>query len=282
MSNVYTPAWDEPTKSQATYYHERHDDFSHPSLPTNVLKNDWYGHFTSTVPDPSKVTSVFPWEQSRRSRAQPSRKFPQERKQSPMAAPKVAIPPASLPSEDGPSVPAATTPPTATPPKPHPNFGESIAAYTNAWDMDSSIGRYAKRLTDLGIARQSSGMYTVPPSPARHSSRPLPPASRGNDISAASQGYERESYLDKCIQTERPSQSDAIVQVSPEMSPTSETPTSLRASPKPRMVDASTQPQYAHQLPPVKAKRLARGRVWDPQTDIDVMRRHQGLSGFTS
>lgn len=279
VSNVYAPAWDEPAGTQTSYFHEHLDDFALPSLPTNVLKNDWYGQFTSTVPDPTKVSSVFPWEAARAPRAEPSRKFPQERQQ---LAETLAV--ATAPKSMEPSaIPAATDhvdPHVGKPLKATASFGVSMADYTNAWDMDTSIGRYAKRLTDLGIARMASGMYTVPPSPGRASSRQTPSRPHGNaggfDTSRGSRSsdYTRASYHDKCTQTDRPSQNDAIVQATPETSPTSESPPKLRLPPaRPVMVDAMTMPQPSSQLSSTRKRPTAsRGRVWDPQTDIEVMR----------
>lgn len=312
VDNFYAPAWDEPARSQGAYYQEHQDRFSMPTLPSNVLKNDWYGDFTHTVPDPKKVGSAFPWEEKGSTpRAEASRKFPQQHSALP--------PPPVAPKADKPStatqpyapvqpavptqVPTAADPPVA---QPAPSFNEAMAEYTNAWDADVSIGRYAKRLTDLGIvtSRRKTGMYTVPPSP-RRTSRHLPPApwQDSNDSGSAKSAHnKRSSYEDKGTQTDRTPQNDAIVQASPETSPFSENP----PSPVRKMISVATtpvtppgeqglskpgvklQPQTSY-FPATTTQRAAtkpatrappRGRVWDPETDIDVMRRHQALTQF--
>ncbi|GMK54193.1 hypothetical protein CspeluHIS016_0107790 [Cutaneotrichosporon spelunceum] len=306
VDNFYAPAWDEPTRSQGAYYEEHHDRFAMPTLPSNVLKNDWYGEFTRTVPDPKKGGSAFPWEgKGSAPRVEASRKFPQQRPPTPppfmtTKANKPSadvLPPTTVSSAMPISTPKERDPP-VTEPKPAPSFKEAMADYTNAWDEDISIGRYARRLTDLGIVskRRNTGMHTVPPTP-RRSARHMPaePLQDVNDLSSAKNPHRRPSYQDKGTQTDRPSQNDAIVQASPETSPVSEN----APSPARTMFSVATTPvtPYGEQEPlrpsatasyfPVKPiKRAAkkqttpRGRVWDPQTDIDLMRRHQALAQF--
>lgn len=318
VNQVYAPAWDEPTATQTAYFNELRDDNALPSLPSNVLRNDWYGEFTGTVPDPDKAGKVFPWETAAGHRAQPSRVFPRQNQHedglSGQVAPTTTL--ASNTTDVTADAPKAQARDTAA--KPIPSFGASMAEYTNAWDSDASIGRYAKRLTDLGIVtsrRAASGMQTVPPTPRRSTHRP--PSERtgrtqsssdrtpSGDAPQRSSGYMRTSYHDKCTQTERPPQSDAFVQASPDTSPVSESPPKLRTSSSPTaFAPATSRGRRAMGPPPASpkqeptatahmpmprhtqtSKRVSTGgRVWDPRTDIDVMRRggQQALARFSA
>ncbi|KLT43180.1 nucleotide-diphospho-sugar transferase [Cutaneotrichosporon oleaginosum] len=312
VQSFYVAAWDEPTRSQGTYYQDHHDRFTMPTLPNNVRENDWYGDYTRTIPDPKKSGGAFPWEEKGRTAlAKASRKFPQER---------LPTPPPAVASKTDESITTVLPPDpvqlvpskapegvhhhASQPSKPIPSFNEAMADYTNAWDADASIGRYAKRLTDLGIAtsRRKAGMHTVPPSP-RRSSRHLPlPASQKDDniIKSTTEGGRRLSYEDKGTQTERTPQNDAIVQVSPENSPYSENAPLVRqmvsvattpVTPPERQMSSQPGPKTspASYFPAMTSKRGAartaargppRGRVWDPQTDIDVIARHPALANF--
>lgn len=313
VNQVYAPAWDEPTSTQSAYFHELREDDSMPSLPSNVLRNDWYGDFTGTVPDPDKGGKVFPWEKATEDRAQPSRVFPRQSQRQEEGVTSHPAPSTTETASKSPGVAPDVRPVAAA--KPAFSFSSSMAEYTNAWDSDASIGRYAKRLTELGIVtsrRVASGMQTVPPSPRRAahgpSSQSASRTQRGGDRTHAgetaqrSSQYARSSYHDKCTQTERPPQSDAFVQASPETSPVSESPPKLRtfgsptvstpittysrrgvgtlpaASPKQQGTSTAPMPRQA------KTTKRSGGRVWDPRTDIDVMRRdgQQAFARFTT
>lgn len=192
MTTVYAPAWDEPSRASASYFEGKEESaFDYPTLPQNVITNDWYGDLTTTAkPDPRMVSSVFPWETSGHSRPVASRRFPKD--VSPGDGPEAAS--TSYVSRDG--ILAAAVGPQLTEEaprgrspsgsdvqlqsfvgtasdnidkRPSLNFAESMALYTNAWDEVASIHSYAQRLTALGIGRerraQATGLDTVAATP---------------------------------------------------------------------------------------------------------------------
>jgi len=246
MKTVYTPAWDEPIKAQRSYFHTQSTPVhEYPSLPANVQTSDWYKHFTVSTPSQENVQPVFPWEEKTTHRPAPSRSFPKEEKPLPLPPP-VKKTLASLSSKTStPPPPPITIPktdvlPTRAPPGPPPQrvppptFEEAMASYTNAWDDVASIGRYAKRLTLLGIGvdrRNTSGIASTLPSPHSRHQR----LHEDDHTGAVSSDHSRDAddededegagypnnalYHDKHAQTEHPRLSDAEVQASPELSP---------------------------------------------------------------
>lgn len=293
MNTVYEPAWDQPVKSHATYFQTLPQNVytEYPSIPTNVQSNDWYQTFTSTTPSQAKVQRVFPWEDKETSRAAPTRAFPQAdtapSKRSAVPKPKPVIIPATTPAEDS-----------------RPSFSDSVASYRNAWDNVASIDRYARRLTALGIGSERLSQSTIrtagpspgaPATPTSHRHRRGTNPKAGSDTSrdgddeaehVQSSHYPSNAlYRDGFAQTDRPRVAHASAQASPETSPTFkavDAPNVKRrsAGSDPRSRGHGRQPSnapfptYNFSQPPVGAQESssARGRVWNPSTDLDAMR----------
>lgn len=300
MKTVYTPAWDEPISSQTSHFKNRQAETlpQYPILPSSVQENDWYRQFTGTVPDPHKVQAVFPWEGERMSRPKPSRVFPKEEESfaKGRASPTASDLSSAVHSRPSPHSlhpintagprPAATSPAsnTSTPM----NFQDAMAAYTNAWDDVASIGRYANRLTLMGIGterRSGSGLETGRPSPHVRSPRQRPSTSMpvdGGDRDDEDDGEgeaqsDNPRYLDKHAQTDRfhdhdkfsqtdrPRVSDAFVQATPERSPKTKADDDLGTGTQ-SSEDFLVSTQHS-------GTPRSSGRVWDPRTDVEMRKK---------
>jgi hypothetical protein len=288
MTTVYTPAWDEPVKAQASYFKTPSQEQSHihdyPSLPTNVQKSDWYKKFTATEPSRDKIQTVFPWESETR-RPTPSRSFPKDEKPfvAPPPAPKVrtmkAPGPIKIPAAGPvPAVVQVKQPvPTRAPLPAKQTFEEAMASYRNAWDGVASINRYAKGLSSIGIGvdRRTAGLASAPHTPHHRATNPFDAPEEEEEEDPGN--YANALYRNRHTQTESPKLTDAVVQASPELSP----PRSPQDQDKRVKITFRTKrPAAARNFPTYSfattytASRPAGavGRVWDPQTDIEVRR----------
>lgn len=172
----YQNAWDAPVAQQSQYFHQQHQEQKrepeYPTLPANVVQDQWYQQFTSSVPDRSAVQAVFPWEGKQR---QATRVFPrgstpppQSNAHKPDVAPVLNVQHPSPPYGSPQRTPEAA--PQAPPPR---SMAEAMASYTNAWDNDDSIKRYMSRLTGTPLpsskkdtkSMYDSGLRSVPPTP---------------------------------------------------------------------------------------------------------------------
>ncbi|KAL1408915.1 glycogenin glucosyltransferase [Vanrija albida] len=293
MNTVYAPAWEQPVKAQTNYFKNLPQNAytEYPKIPNNVQSNDWYKTFTSTTPSQANVQQVFPWERKEAPRTAPTRAFPitetPSSKRSVATRPKSIVLPATSHSQHS---------------RPTAGFSDSVAAYRNAWDDVASIDRYAKRLSALGIGAERlprSAIHTAVPSPrdpatptAQRHRRGQQQPKTGSDTSRdgddeAEQGHypSNTRYRDGYAQTDRPRVSHASAQASPETSPTfkaADAPNVKRRSagsaPKSRghgrQHSNAAFPAYTFSQPPVgkQGSSTSRGRVWDPSTDLDVMR----------
>ena len=179
----YQNAWDAPASHQGQYYyqqqsHAQQPEPEYPTLPANVVQDQWYQQFTSSVPDRSAVQAVFPWEGKQR---QATRVFPRgstppplHDQHKPNVAPDLSVQSATPPFSSSQQQQQQRTPDAAPPPAPVRSMAEAMASYTNAWDHDDSIKRYMSRITGVPLPstkKDSKSMYdaglrSVPPTPS--------------------------------------------------------------------------------------------------------------------
>lgn len=150
MNTFYQPAWEQPRSVQTAYFSEpQAQQSSYPTLPANVVNDDWYKQFTGSKPDRSHIQQVFPWETQQHRKA--DRVFPRGDTPPPQSPPPQSPPSASSRPPLSVSV-QQPTPPVAisslpSPPVQHRSMAEAMASYTNAWDADPAISRYISLIT---------------------------------------------------------------------------------------------------------------------------------------
>lgn len=169
MTAFYENAWDRPLGHQKAQ-EDWNANLNYPTIPDVVKEDKWYdGAATKTVPDYSKVETVFPWESQVRN--VPDRHFPASDLPPPRPVPIPSTPTLSLQAPTPPlETPQPAPPPRADTPPEQPkrvmSFQEAMAGYTNAWDDVPSIKNYANKLagvrdSDSAQRRSSaSGMKT--------------------------------------------------------------------------------------------------------------------------
>lgn len=162
MNAHYQPAWEQPSSQQGSYYSQRAQaEPQYPTLPDNVRRDEWYKQYHGRVPDRSNVHAVFPWEEKGHGRPAAGRVFPRGDTPPPIrlqaATPDAATPrPSSPQSQSGPQ---------------QRSMAEAMASYTNAWDNVPQIGKYVKRLSNIGLTKdmrqiQNNNLKSVPGTPS--------------------------------------------------------------------------------------------------------------------
>lgn len=303
MTTIYAPAWDEPSSASAVYFEGMVEtSLDYPTLPENVLSNDWYGDITATRPDPRMVSNVFPWESDAQSRPAATRRFPQDRPAE--DALRDALPSGDLRSPESSSESASEAHSTehnrsqlhgaseggrnehtesGASNRCHPalSFAESMASYTNAWDEVASIHTYAQRLTALGIGverrAQTSGLETTVGTP-RGTSTPPPayqdhPSRRRSPSSSSADGDDEDErgrgLHAKASRRRTPTYRDREAQTErlgvDAMVQTTTGPPEAVGGRAPLTVSPAEAPRPSH-------SRQHSSRSWNPTTDIDLRR----------
>jgi hypothetical protein len=170
LDTFFTPAWEQTPAQQSAWYQAPppQPEPQYPTLPENVVKDEWYKEFTGTKPDRHAIQPVFPWEEQGHVHRKPDRVFPRGSSPPPRPADRNPQPNISV-QQPAPPVPSPARRLTPSPPPqpqvPPKTMAEAMASYTNAWDDDPSIQTYISRIT----GRTGRGSGTGPSHSPSHS-----------------------------------------------------------------------------------------------------------------
>lgn len=269
MDANYSNAWDEPggLGHQPPFQTDR----GYPVLPDHVKQDTWYQAYTNTTPDRANIAPVFPWEKS--DRVKPGRVFPPG--DSPPLYQPSAAKPKSPPNELAAPTAEDQAPSGTTSPPPTRGMADAIATYHNAWDGIPQIQQYATRLA--GVPGSSFRQRGQPSTSGQTTPRAVvtspveQPESRTHEIDHRSDesrdGDDEDDdapspkprFRERAAQTDQPQLSDAKVQAVPGGGP----------SPAVKTIDLPTDRSVSTSI----STQRDGGRVWDPNTDVDVRRR---------